>query len=428
MAVTALILFCLAITAALALGLSLVWALAAGWVLFSICALRKGAGPKDILRHSVDGAKTVFPVCSTLLCIGLLTAAWRASGTIACLVDLALGFVTPAIFAPCVFLCNCAISFLLGSCFATAATMGVISMSVAGALDVSPILAGGAIISGCYFGDRCSPMSTSALLTTTLAGTTVHRVIPLLMRSCVPAFAATLLIYLALSLTSPAHGGIPDTSACFAREYTLSWLLTIPALLVLALAAFRVPVRRTVIVSTTAAILLCLLVQHLSPDGLPRLLVLGFTAHDAEVGRLMNGGGLVSMVEVVCIVCLSSTYAGLFKAAGFLDGLHDAAARLARFGSIAPYIGVGLVTSALSCNQTLAIMLTHQIVDRGDHSAPRHAMDIEDSTLLLAGIIPWSIAATVPLFMTGAPMAALPLACYLWLLPLSRLVWAPHGV
>ncbi len=429
MAVIALLLFCLTLAGALALDVSLVCALAIGWGIFSCCALLRGAGAGGVLRLTLEGARTVLPICTTMVCIGLLTAAWRASGTIACLVDLALGLITPDLFVPCVFLCNCAISFLLGSSMATAATMGVISMAVAAALDCPQALAGGAMLAGCYFGDRCSPLSTSSLLTATLAGTTVRRLIPHLMKSCLPAFAASVALYCICSPAGPSQGRLLDAGAFFAREYHLSWPLVIPPLLVLALSALRAPVGRTVLAGALAAAVLCLCCQDMDPADLPRTLVAGYEARDPEVARLMNGGGILSMATVIGIVCISSSYAGLLRAAGFLDSLHGIAARLRRRGPFAPYLGTGLVTSAFACSQTLAIMLTHQIIGRdGDVTPLRHALDMEDSVVLLAALIPWNIAVAVPLAMTGAPLASLPLAFYLWLLPLSRLLWTPRGV
>ncbi len=428
MAFFVLLLFFAAIAVVIFANVSLLWALVPGYCLFFCCALARGGRPVELARLSMDGVRTVFPVCSTLLCVGLLTAAWRASGTIAYLVSLSLELVTPAIFAPCVFLCNCVISFLLGSSFATCATMGVISMSVAQAIDCPPALAGGAVLAGCYFGDRCSPMSTSALLVCTLSGITNYRLLPAQMRSCVPAMILTVAAFALCSVMNPTHGDIPDTGSLFAREYRLSWFLTLPALMVILLGALRLHVRSTVLGSTLAAALLCLFVQNQAPADLAGTLMLGFTAADHSVGQLMNGGGLFSMTEVVAIVCLSSTYAGLFRVAGLLDGVHRFVKALRRFGTFMPYLGAGLLTSAIACNQTLAIMLTHQLTRPMSQDSVRHALDMEDSVVLLAAIVPWSIACSVAVHTMGAPMVCVPLAFYLWLLPLTRLFWCPAKV
>ena len=420
-----LLLFCLAIALALFLNLSLLWALGAGYLLFFGYALSRGKSFRELADVSLDGAKTVFQICSTLLCIGMLTGSWRASGTIAYLVDFALGTITPDIFLPCIFLCNCAISFLLGSAFATGATMGVISMSVANALSFSPLLTGAAILSGCYVGDRCSPMSTSLLLINTLCTTAYHRMMRPLFKSTALAFVLTLALYALFSLSGHAEGEIPDTGALFALEYKMSWILAVPAVLVLVLAFLHIHVRNAVLISTAAAVLLCLFEQGQGGMDLAWSLVAGFSAEHQEVGRLMNGGGIVSMAEVVGIVLISSTYAGLFKAGGLLDGQEHLVQRLAAKNKFLPYLCSGLVSSAIACNQTLAIMLTNQLTGSLAEDKERHALDMADSVMLLSAVIPWSIASTVPLAMSGAPLSCIPLAFYLWLPAVIRLWYTP---
>lgn len=61
----------------------------------------------------------------------------------------------------------------------------------------------------------------------------------------------------------------------------------------------------------------------------------GYAAPDAAAGALLNGGGIVSMLRVAAIVCISSAYAGSFRATGLLDGATARIARLSR--CITPY-------------------------------------------------------------------------------------------
>ena len=49
------------------------------------------------------------------------------------------------------------------------------------------------------------------------------------------------------------------------------------------------------------------------------------------------------------------------------------------------------------------------------------AMDIANSGVTIAGLIPWCIACAVPLSMLGVGVEALPYACLLYLIPLCYL-------
>ena len=77
-----------------------------------------------------------------------------------------------------------------------------------------------------------------------------------------------------------------------------------------------------------------------------------------------------------------------------------------------------VVTCAVSCNQTLATMLTHQLCEDVEPDDRTMMIDLEDTVIVVSALIPWSIAATVPLASVGAPTASILAACFLYLMPL----------
>ena len=79
-------------------------------------------------------------------------------------------------------------------------------------------------------------------------------------------------------------------------------------------------------------------------------------------------------------------------------------------------------TGLVACNQTLTIILTHQLCAPSQKGREEFAINLEDSAVLVAPLIPWSIAGATPLSTVGAPTASIALACYLYLLPMCELV------
>nr|WP_278280926.1 Na+/H+ antiporter NhaC family protein [Clostridium sp. DSM 8431] len=65
--------------------------------------------------------------------------------------------MNPQYFILFAFLLCSAMSFITGTSFGTVGTMGIVCMTIAKSLDINTVIVGGAIISGLYFGDRCSP-------------------------------------------------------------------------------------------------------------------------------------------------------------------------------------------------------------------------------------------------------------------------------
>lgn len=103
-------------------------------------------------------------------------------------------------------------------------------------------------------------------------------------------------------------------------------------------------------------------------------------------------------------MCISSSYAGIFQSTGLLDGLKAGLLKLGKritpFGAI---LLASICTSMIACNQTLSIMLTDQLGSELEPDAHRMALDLENSAVLVAPMIPWSIAGAVPLATVGCP-------------------------
>ncbi len=181
------------------MGQPVLYGLAVGLAIFCTYALWKVRALCPLGRMILDGVLTAKGVLIMFVFIGMLTGLWRASGTIASLVTFAASFFTPTTLVALAFVSCSAVSFLIGTSFGTAATMGVVCATIGQSAGVDPLVLGGAILSGCYFGDRCSPVSSSAYLVAELSGTTVRQNIPRMLKSA--------LVPLALSLVEISAAG-----------------------------------------------------------------------------------------------------------------------------------------------------------------------------------------------------------------------------
>ncbi len=421
-------LFCAGLLLCILFDFSVLYALGFGLLLFLLYGRLRRFSWEELLRMAWDGVRTVRNILITFLLIGILTALWRAAGTIPVIVSYASVLIRPSVYLLMTFLLCCAVSVLMGTSFGTAATMGVICATMGAALGVDIRLIGGAVLSGVLFGDRCSPVSTSALLVAELTGTTVFDNIRRMICSALIPFLVSTGIYAMLGLLTPRGGTMLDLRALFAREFSLHWSALVPAAAVLLLSALRVNVKITMAVSILTAVPLCLILQRVPPSALLRIALTGYRAADEELGTMLNGGGIVSMLRVIGIVCLSSSYSGIFQKTGLLDSAQRAITRLAdRSSSFAAMVCTAVLSGMIACNQTLAVLLTSQLCSELKRDASDFALDLEDSVIVIAPLIPWSIAGGVPLAAVGASASAIPLACYLYLLPLWRLLTAKRA-
>ena len=416
------LLFSAGLILCLLLDQSILYALAFGFLLFCFYGRKKGFSWRELFQWAGAGIYRVRNILITFVLIGLLTAFWRGAGTIPSIVSYTSSLIKPAVFLLMTFLLNSLISVLTGTAFGAAATMGVICATMAIPLGIPVWLMGGAVLSGVFVGDRCSPVSTSALLVAELTETNIFDNIKGMLKSSWLPFSAAALLYLAIGFLLPRQGESMDMRSLFAGEFVISPLALIPAGVIMLLSLLRVNVKWAMSASILSAIPLCLYLQGMEGAALLKAAWSGYEAADEALAPMINGGGIRSMMKTAGIIIISSAYSDIFRRTGLLDGAMAWAERLAaRRGAYPAMLLTGFVSAMIACNQTLAIMLTNQLCGGIKKDPGRFALDLEDTAVIVAPLIPWCIAGSVPLATVGAPPLAVLAACYLYLLPLWRL-------
>lgn len=389
-----------------------------------------------MLRYSFHGILSVKNILIIFVLIGSITAVWRACGTIAFIVYYASLFALPQVMVLISFLLCCFISFLMGTAFGSAATIGVICMTLANSMHIPVIYAGGAVISGIFFGDRCSPMSSGAHLISKLTNTNIFGNIKTMSKTAFAPFIVTVALYVAIGFIITPGADIDAISTIgsastgngmpfhiFADFYNLSLFTIIPAVIIILFSLLKIDIKITMAVSCLAGVLCAGVLQHIPIPTLIKIIVFGFHPQNTELAHLMAGGGIISMIRVSVIICISSCYSGIFKGTHFFEGIQRSmrqlSNRITAFGSV---LTASIFASAIACNQTLAIMLTHQVCDDFIEDKNTLASYLEDTAVVVAPLMPWSIAVSVPLTSIGAPSRALLFAFFLYLIPLWNLL------
>lgn len=405
-------------------GVSILYPLLLGLLAFTGLCLRRGYHLRTLLGMMWEGMRKSLIVIRIFVLIGAITAVWRMSGTVAFIVYYSIQFMNASYFILLAFWLPCLISFLTGTSFGTVGTIGVILIILAQSGNVDGNLTAGAILAGCYFGDRCSPMSSSANLVAILTNTRLYTNLSNLFKTAWLPFALASACYAALSPYHPLFFYNSSISAEIARHFHLHPATILPAAIVLAGALFRVDVKRSMGLSILSGMALAFFLQEQS---LPRILRYTLTGFElgapGQLSSIISGGGLLSMCNVACVVLLSSAYAGLFAGTGILREVETACEALSeRIGIYPGTLLTSIAFAAFSCNQTLAVMLTCQFNEKiyaKHHLSPyRLAADLGNTVIVVAALVPWNIAVAVPLATLSADSGAIPYAFYLFLLPI----------
>lgn len=404
-------------------GLSVLFALVFGFLLFFGYGLWQKNSVKTMLLMSWQGLCNGKNILIAFGLISITTAVWRASGTIPMIIYGSTALIIPAAFVLITFLLNCFVAVLTGTAFGTAATMGVICMTIGTIIGIDPTYLGGAMLSGVYFGDRCSPMSSSALLVSEVTKTNIFDNIRNMIKTAWIPFVLACIIYLVLGLGIEATPVSLDNINLFAEVFTLSWITLLPAGVIIVFSLFKITMRKTLLMSIVIASIICLTLQGMELPILLKTMVFGYESTNLELASFINGGGMKSMVRASIIVGISYSCSGIFAGTGLLTGLKGSiqtlSTRITPFGGM---VVTSIVTSMVACNQTLAIMLTNDLCRDTVSDKNTRAIHLENTAVVIAPLVPWSIAGAVPLASVGAPTSSILFAFYLYLIPITQLM------
>ena len=419
--IIAILLFSLSLIVCLLLKFSVVYALIIGYIIFIIYGLIKGYKLKVLIKKSFEGIMTVKNILLVFILIGMITALWRASGTIAFIVYIGSKLISPSILIFLTFLFCAVLSVLIGTSLGTAATMGVICFSIGKTMGINPYYIGGAVLSGIYFGDRCSPMSTSALLISELTKTDLYANIKLMIKTSVIPFIVTSLFYLFLGFKSTVSSVSVGVTEIFKQNYNLNIVVIIPAILIIVLSLLKINVKKTMLISIVVSFIIAIFIQKESVVSLIKYCIFGYHNSNQKLNLLMKGGGILSMLNVALIVGISSSYSGIFKETKLLVSLKEHLKVFAKKTSNYFVIFLSsIISGAIACNQSLGIILTNELSEELVDKRER-AIILENTVVLLVGLIPWNIAMDVPLKTLDVGVMSGLFAFYLYFLPLWNL-------
>ena len=419
--IIAILLFSLSLITCLLLKFSVVYALVIGYIIFIIYGLIKRHNLIILIKKSFEGVLTVKNILLVFILIGMITALWRASGTIAFIVYMGSKLVSPSILILLTFLLCSILSVLIGTSLGTAATMGVICVSIGKTMGVNPYYVGGAVLSGIYFGDRCSPMSTSALLIAELTKTNLYTNIKLMIKTSIIPFIVTCLFYLLLGFKSTVSNISVDVTEIFKQNYNLNIIVIIPAILIVILSILKINVKKTMLVSIIISFIIAIFIQRDSIVALINYCIFGYHHPNERLNLMMKGGGILSMVNVSLIVGISSSYSGIFKETKMLVSLKKYLKDFSKKTSSYFVIFLSsIISGAIACNQSLGTILTNELCGELVEKQ-KMAIILENTIILLVGLIPWNIAMGVPLKTIGIGVMSGIYAFYLYFLPLWNL-------
>jgi len=378
-------------------------------------ALWQGYSWDDIINSIVSKLAKAMPVIMILICVGGLIGTWMISGTIPYMVYWGLKVISPQYILIAAFFLTSVISVCTGTSWGSAGTVGVALMGVAAGLDVPLAAAAGAVVSGAYFGDKISPLSDSTNFAAIVAETDLYAHIKHLMYTTLPSFVLAATVYLIAG-----HSSVVGTVATPQRVtdiiigleslYHFNLLLILPPVLVLWGAVTKRPVIPVMLAACVLAIGLAVLMQGFSLKQGLNALMDGFNlsmfaerGHDisgviADVPRLLNRGGMFSMMSTILLVLCAFSFAGALTLTGALTVIINRLLKVVHTTGqlIAATVGTTILVTGATSDGKLALLIPAELYKdayrRMGLDNTNLSRTIEDAGTVIEPLIPWTAA------------------------------------
>ncbi|MBQ4901407.1 Na+/H+ antiporter NhaC [Paenibacillus sp. Marseille-P2973] len=423
----------------------------ASTIVAGIIAIKLGYSYDDIMGSIAQKIGKTMPAILILITVGFMIGAWMVGGTIPMMIFYGLKIINPQFLLITAFLVTSVVSLCTGTSWGSAGTIGIAFMGVGAGLDANLAAVAGAVVAGAYFGDKLSPLSDTTNLAALATGVNLYEHIGHLLYTTVPSFIVASVVFVVTGLNTHGAGtAIPEkvTEIMNTLSTVFHWnlLLVLPILIVLYGSVRKKPTVPVMLISSAVAMANALIFQGFTLHDVVTSVVNGFDiamvhvqGFDAaavipDIPRLLNRGGMNSMMGTLLICFSAITFAGTISLTKSLELIVNKILKHVRStGSlILATIATGLTMIGVTSNGQVSIlmpgeMLREAYIRRGLH--PKNlGRTVEDSATIIEPILPWTAAGA---YMAGtlgvATLSYLPWAVLCWTGIIFAIIWGFTG-
>ena len=411
----------------------------------SVVLLLTGTKWDAIEEGIIHGSKIAILPMLILMFIGMLIPTLIACGTIPTLIYYGLQLISPKAFLVTAAIVCSICSIVTGSSWTTGGTFGVAFMAIGAGLGIPGGMTAGAVISGAVIGDKMSPMSDSTNLAPAVAECNIFDHISAMMRTTIPAFIISLVLYFVLGMRFSADSIDQSTFNAILDGISANWdtgalyvlLSIIPLAVVLFMAVKNMSAVATMVVASLVAMVIAMITKGYGIGEMMSFMNYGFVIDtgDAFLNRLLNRGGLQNMLWTCSLGYIALPFGGILETTGVMDVLLEKLQNVTKNakGLIITHVFSGILVNLLSASQLVSILLPGRLflpVYKKLHIKNYIcSRTCEDSATCTSPLVPWGLCGVTFTAALGVPtMEYLPYAFLCFLVPVVTCTFASLGI
>ncbi len=398
---------------------------------------------ESLEQEMTDKISTCMPSIIILLLIGAIGGTWMLSGIVPTMIYYGVQVLRPEWFLVSSSLFCALVSLMVGSSWTTVATIGVALMGIGRAHGFDDGWVAGSIITGAYFGDKLSPLSDTTVLASSVSGTPLFTHIRYMMKTTIPTFCVSLLIFTVAGLVMNVSGsGEMNFLNQLESTFLISpWLLLVPVLTGVMIArrwpAMVVLFLAALMAAVVAVVWQPSLLSQISEGGwYENIMKVVYGSTRIETGApmlddLVHTNGMAGMMPTVWLIICAQIFGGVVTATGVLRDVMQMIMYFVRGTAslVASTALTGIFCNVALADQFLSIILTSSMFKDvyRDHGYESRLLSrtCEDGATVTSVLVPWNTCGLVQSTVLGvATLAYLPYCFFNLLSPVTSVIVA----
>ncbi|MBR1486656.1 MAG: Na+/H+ antiporter NhaC [Synergistaceae bacterium] len=441
----------------------------------------------DLEKGMAGAIQVSIQAIIILVLVGCLVGSWIQSGVVATMIYYGLEVMNPRYFYLASLLISVVVALATGCCWTTSSTVGVALIGISAGLGLPLPVTAGFVISGAYFGDKVSPLSDTTNLAPAVSGSELFEHVRAMMTTTLPTLLITAIIAFMMgnSANGSDGGRIALIQSMMQAEFNISLWAFIPPMIILVMAAMKIPAIPGIVSGIMGSIVLSL-VRGSTPYETLEVLFSGYVPEYlgnfaaaatpeamteitgtfsqvfnssalsvtsevfSQVGglltQLFTRGGMTSMLETICLIVVALSLGGIMEVCGFLDVILEALMRHVKSvtGIIASVLASAFMANVFLSEQYLSIIVPGRMFKRafdentwpagksGERKKLAPVMlsrSLEDSGTMTSVLVPWNTCGVYVSSVLGvATLDYLPYCFTNFLNPIVALILTALGI
>lgn len=396
----------LSIATCLLVGISMVYGFLIA-MLSTVIGLKKYGASVEVMTHTLkQGIWECRMIYVIIILMGATIATWIASGVVPLLIYYGFIYIEGMNFLFACFVILAILSYIMGTAIGTISTIGVALYGIGIAYGIPKEVIIGTLVSGAFIADKISPISGLMNLTLKTVGADYKTYLKEQIKTLSIGILLCLVFYYILGNQYTVGAFGPEVRAFnegIVALFKLSPFLLVFPVLVVVLAIKGVSTTKTMSICVVLGSLVAVSYQEIPFATMLKWLWEGVSLDSGSlaVDRIIKGGGVQGMMEVILIVMSAVALSSLFNLGGVFEPLIERligntkeAGKLMRRTAF-----LGILLTSITCDQTVGIIvpgkqLKASFKESGLTEA-HLASVISDSGTIIAPIEFWNVNALI---------------------------------